>query len=211
MSSATTGVSALHALRVCGLASTTRLADHLRARPGATEAVLRRFESEGLVRYRDGRVSGWQLTDAGRQRHDAGLGSARAEPGWQEPVTSGYALFLARNRELKEICTAWQMRTLTDGSTAINDHRDAAYDRTVIERLTGHDLQCEAMFEKLAAGLSRFSDYRQRLDQALDRLTAGDTTAFATPMSASYHCIWMELHQDLLLTLGRERDDADGH
>jgi hypothetical protein len=37
MSSATTDVTALHALRVCGLASTARLADHLRARPGADE------------------------------------------------------------------------------------------------------------------------------------------------------------------------------
>jgi len=55
MSSATTDVTALHALRVCGLASTPRLADHLRAAPEATEALLRRCESEGLVRYRDGR------------------------------------------------------------------------------------------------------------------------------------------------------------
>jgi hypothetical protein len=211
MSSATTDVTALHALRVCGLASTPRLADHLRAAPEATEALLRRCESEGLVRYRDGRVSGWQLTDAGRQRHDAGLGSALAEPGWQEPVSRGYALFVQRNGELKAICTAWQMRTLADGSMAINDHGDAGYDRRVIEQLTGHDRQCEPMFDHLSAGLSRFRDYQQRLDAVLERLAAGDTAAFATPMSASYHCVWMELHQDLLLTLGRERDEADGH
>jgi len=67
------------------------------------------------------------------------------------------------------------------------------------------------MFDHLSAGLSRFRDYQDRLDAALDRLAAGDAAAFATPMSASYHCVWMELHQDLLLTLGRERDDADGH
>jgi hypothetical protein len=211
MSSATTDVTALHALRVCGLASTARLADHLRASPRATEALLGRCESEGLVRYRDGRVSGWQLTDAGRERHDAGLESALAEPGWQEPVSRGYALFVGHNRELKEICTAWQIRTLADGSTAINDHGDAGYDRDVIERLTGHNRHCEAMFEQLSTGLSRFRDYQDRLGEALDRLAAGDTAAFATPMSASYHCVWMELHQDLLLTLGRERDEADGH
>ena len=211
MSSATTDVTALHALRVCGLASTARLADHMRTPPAETETVLRGCESEGLVRYRDGRVSGWQLTDAGRQRHDAQLGSARSEPGWQEPVSLGYAQFLERNRELKEICTAWQMRTLTDGSTVINDHEDASYDREIIDRLTSHDRRCEPMFDHLSAGLSRFRDYHGRLDEALDRLAAGDAAAFATPMSASYHCIWMELHQDLLLTLGRERDEADGH
>jgi hypothetical protein len=211
MSSATTNVSALHALRVCGLASTARLAEHMRARPDEVEAVLRRCESEGLVRYREGRVSGWQLTDAGRERHTAQLDSARIEPGWQEPVTRGYVQFLDRNRELKNICTAWQMRTLSDGSTVINDHSDANYDRAIIERLTGHDQQCEPMFDHLSLGLSRFRDYQDRLDATLDRLAAGDAAAFATPMSASYHCVWMELHQDLLLTLGRERDEADGH
>jgi hypothetical protein len=211
MSSATTSVTALHALRVCGLASTARLADHLRRQLEEAEAVLRSCESDGLVRYRDGRVSGWQLTDAGRQRHDAQLGSARSEPGWQDSVSLGYSQFLELNRELKEICTAWQMRMLADGSTVINDHADSTYDREVIERLAGHDRRCEPMFDHLSAGLSRFHDYQDRLDATLDRLAAGDASAFATPMSASYHCVWMELHQDLLLTLGRERDDADGH
>jgi hypothetical protein len=37
MSSATTDVTALHALRVCGLAGSARLADHLRARREADE------------------------------------------------------------------------------------------------------------------------------------------------------------------------------
>jgi hypothetical protein len=211
MSSATTDVTVLHALRVCGLASTARLADHLRAPLEETEDMLRRCESEGLVRYRDGRVSGWQLVDAGRQRHDAWLSAARAEPGWQEQVALGYTQFLEHNRELKKICTAWQMRTTTDGSAVINDHSDADYDREIVTRLTNHDAQCAQMFDHLSAGLSRFRDYQVRLDTTLDRLAAGDTAAFATPMSASYHCVWMELHQDLLLTLGRERDEADGH
>jgi hypothetical protein len=67
------------------------------------------------------------------------------------------------------------------------------------------------MFGLLSEGLSRFRGYQERLPAALERLEKGDTAAFATPMSASYHCVWMELHQDLLLTLGRERDEADGH
>lgn len=211
MSSATTDATALHALRVCGLASASRLADHMRVPLEPTEALLRRCESEGVVRYRDGRVSGWQLTDAGRQRHDTQLSSALADRGWQEPVSSGYALFLERNRDLKEICTAWQIRPLPDGSTVINDHGDAGYDGDVITRLTDHDHQCDPMFRLMSAGLSRFRGYQVRLAAALERLERGDTAAFATPMSASYHCVWMELHQDLLLTLGRERDGADGH
>src|SRR5258705_11573519 len=150
MSSATTDVTALHALRVCGLASPARLADHMRAHPDATEAVLRRCESDGLVRYREGRVSGWQLVDAGKQRHDAWLAAALTEPGWQGQVSRGYAQFLERNRVLKDICTAWQMRTLADASNVTNDHQDASYDPDGITPLTNHDRQCEPVFADLA-------------------------------------------------------------
>ena len=30
------------------------------------------------------------------------------------------------------------------------------------------------------------------------------------PLSDSYHDVWMQLHEDLLLTLGRDRSTADG-
>jgi hypothetical protein len=129
----------------------------------------------------------------------------------RDRVTSGYEAFLVHNRELKEICTAWQLRSRSDGTTVVNDHGDERYDAQVVERLGAHHGRCGAMFDDLSDGLTRLGDYQRRLDAALQRLRAGDAAAFATPMSASYHCVWMELHQDLLITLGRERDEADGH
>jgi hypothetical protein len=48
-----------------------------------------------------------------------------------------------------------------------------------------------------------------RLAAALDRVRGGEVAAFARPMADSYHDIWMELHQDLLLSAGRERGAAD--
>lgn len=95
--------------------------------------------------------------------------------------------------------------------SAINDHGDPGYVQNVITRFVEHDHPCSAMFNQLSAGLNRFADYRIRLAAAIARLRAGDAAAFAKPMSASYHCVWMELHQDLLLTLGRKRSQADGH
>jgi hypothetical protein len=211
MRSVTIDGAVLHALRVCGFADTGRLADQVSLPADQIEESLQTCEREGLVRHRAGRVSGWLLTDAGRQRHaDQVVGELPVgEP--ERFVNKGYESFLELNRELKHICTAWQLRTQPDGSTTVNDHGDQSYDDEVIGRLAAHHRRCDAMFESLAMGLARLDGYRHRLGDALERLTAGDTAAFATPMSASYHCVWMELHQDLLITLGRERDEADGH
>ena len=55
----------------------------------------------------------------------------------------------------------------------------------------------------------RFTDtkpYRTRLDVCVTRLSDGDQTAFTAVMAESYHTVWFEMHQDLLLTLGRERE-----
>ena len=49
-----------------------------------------------------------------------------------------------------------------------------------------------------------------RFSTALERLRAGDTDAFTRPLTDSYHDVWMQLHEDLLLTMGRERSSADG-
>jgi hypothetical protein len=114
-----------------------------------------------------------------------------------------YAAFLPINPRFKEVCTRWQMR---DGGQEPNDHTDADYDAKVIEDLgTTHD---EVVVGRSAA---RFARYAVRFGAALERVRGGDTAAFARPMSHSYHDVWMELHEDLLLTLGRERDAADGH
>ena len=68
-----------------------------------------------------------------------------------------------------------------------------------------------AVTAELAGFLPRFGRYEDDFTAALDRLRNGDTRALAAPLSASYHDHWMELHQDLLSTLGRERSTADGH
>lgn len=51
----------------------------------------------------------------------------------------------------------------------------------------------------------------QPLGQAVERLRQGDPDALAKPLSHSYHDVWMELHEDLLNSLGRETSEADGH
>jgi hypothetical protein len=62
----------------------------------------------------------------------------------------------------------------------------------------------------LAGALHRFVRYPVRLHSAFERFQGGDRDALARPLSGSYHDVWMELHQDLLVSLGRQRAEADG-
>jgi hypothetical protein len=201
----------MHALRVCGFADTARLVDHSSLTTDQIDAALHECEREGFVRFRDGRVRGWLLTDAGKQRHAEQVAGDLIHHESKRLVESGYQDFLELNRDLKEVCTAWQLRTQPDGTATVNDHGDKHYDADVIGRLATHHHRCDSMFDQLGLGLARLDTYRHRLGDALERLSAGDVAAFAKPMSASYHCVWMELHQDLLITLARDRDEADGH
>ncbi|MDQ3108180.1 MAG: MarR family transcriptional regulator, partial [Actinomycetota bacterium] len=104
------------------------------------------------------------------------------------------------NTELLTVCTDWQLR-----ESGLNDHTDAAYDRSVIERLEAVDAKVQPVCADLASALERFCDYGSRFANALERVRAGERDWFAKPMIDSYHTIWFELHEDLLATLGIER------
>ena len=48
-----------------------------------------------------------------------------------------------------------------------------------------------------------------RFEHAYARVAAGDTDYFTKPLIGSYHDVWMELHEDLLTTLGIERKEGE--
>jgi hypothetical protein len=114
--------------------------------------------------------------------------------------------FLPVNRRLRDVCTAWQCRP--DGSP--NDHADAAYDAEVRDRLEDVHEAILPVLDRLADVAPGFGRYPERLAAALDRLDDGDPAWLASPVLDSYHTVWMQLHQELLLCLGvsREEDEA---
>jgi ferredoxin len=200
----------VHALRLKGLAPDEHLADVTGLDPADLSVVLEQLIADELVKLRAGRIGGYTLTPAGRQSH-ASLLSSHVTPEERTGVGAAYDAFLPINGRFKETCTRWQMRTGEDGAQQVNDHSDAGYDAAVIDELgTVHKEAVEGLTP--AASVSpRFGRYVPRFDRALDRLRDGEVAAFARPMSASYHDVWMELHEDFLLTLGRQREAADGH
>ena len=57
----------------------------------------------------------------------------------------------------------------------------------------------------LGERLTRFRDYDERFSAALDRVRRGDLGWVNRPKVDSCHTVWMQLHEDLLATLGLVR------
>lgn len=192
----------VHALKVKGIAT----AEDLTEITGRDDLgpVLAELAGAALVKERTGRVAGFALTKDGRAAHPELLDGAVTDEE-RAGVGATYEAFLPVNGRFKEVTTRWQTR-----GGEPNDHTDPDYDAAVVAELGAvHDDVVAAL--EPAAAASRFARYPARFAAALERVRDGDVSAFARPMSHSYHDVWMELHEDLLLTLGRERDETDGH
>ena len=113
--------------------------------------------------------------------------------------------FLPVNRRLRDVCSAWQTRP--DGTP--NDHNDGAYDDTVRDRLDEVHSAIGPVLRRMAALQPRLAGYRPRLQEALDKFDDGESNWLASPLLDSYHTVWMQLHQELILMLGLTRADDE--
>jgi hypothetical protein len=179
----------------------------------ATFLVLHEIRLRGLVEVADtpevvllidaGYVArstrGVRITSAGRTEHAAW---ARVMGGEDElTVRRAYERFLPLNRELIRICHDWQVRP----GGAPNDHRDARYDWSIIDRVQALDERAGPIVSRLGKTVERFIAYRGRLSAALAMVDDGETEWLTSPRCDSYHTVWMQLHEDLLLALGADR------
>lgn len=105
--------------------------------------------------------------------------------------------------ELLDLCTAWQLRA-RDGVMTANDHTDREYDARVLDRFADLDRRAEPVCDRLSGAVARFARYRVRLSAALTRVRDGELQYVADDL-ASYHSVWFQLHEDLLVTLGIPR------
>ena len=194
----------VHALRLKGFADTRALVSAAGAPDEhAVVDALDAARREGWVTHREGIVNGWALTPAGRARDREAIDAELARTGARDAVEKAYRRFVELNPELLQVCTDWQLR---GGDPAVlNDHRDAAYDEAIIERLRAVDQAVQPVCDDLAAALDRFASYGPRLQAALRQVEQGDHDWFVKPVIDSYHSVWFELHEDLLVTLGLER------
>ena len=199
----------LHALRLKGFAEDDVVAAMTELATTDVTTRLADLSGEELVLRRDGRISGWSLTPAGRVRHAELVAKELEASGGRDEVQSAYDRFLHINQDMLGVCTAWQLREV-DGAQAINDHSDADYDAGVVQKLVGIHDRVRPVTSDLREVLERFGGYGGRLRGALEKVLGGAPEWFTKPVIDSYHTIWFELHEDLLCTLGIERS-SEGH
>ena len=123
-----------------------------------------------------------------------------------EPAAAALDAFLDLDHRVKETVTAWQLRD-ADGQV-VNDHTDAAYDRGVLDRLSGDPCRRDRLAGAPQSRTgARLGDYGVRLGRALEAVVGGDGRFVASPRVDSYHGIWFELHEDLIQLAGRSREE----
>jgi hypothetical protein len=145
---------------------------------------------------------GLRVTSEGRDAHTCW---ARLEPGSdaEAALRRSYEAFLALNRELIRVCNDWQVRP----GGVPNDHNDPPYDWSVVDRLQALDERATPVIARVGRVHARFTTYRPRLRAALERVDEGEHEWLTSPRCDSYHTVWMQLHEDVLLALGADRAD----
>ncbi len=120
-------------------------------------------------------------------------------------VLAAYGEFRSVNHEFKALVTDWQLR-----GGQPNPHDDPEYDAAVLARLDEVHHTVVPLVNAAAAELPRLGRYAAKLQTALDRVHAGETMWLSRPLIDSYHTVWFELHEELILAAGltREAEDA---
>lgn len=192
-------------LRLRAVATTGALSDAAGLDVATTGATLRWCSTQGWVRHRDGRISGWTLTPSGRRHGQELLAAELVRSDTTTVLLDVYDEFLGLNAELLSICTDWQT-VVVAGRYIPNDHADAERDAAVLARLDALHPAAIAAVDRMSTASPRFGDYGRRLDEARRHVTAGRTEWLTRASVDSYHGVWFELHEHLLAALERDRE-----
>ena len=199
---AATSDDLLRMLLVKGSASPEGVSEALMADAPAIKALFDEIVAAGLA---ESFADGFRLTAQGRHSAAEQLDDDRRRWG-AERAEAALGGFHDLDMRLKETVTAWQLRDM-DGAQRINDHSDAAYDAGVLERLAEVHRATSRWLSTLGRVPRRLDLYLARLDAALAAVRGGDHRYVASPRVDSYHSIWFELHEELILLAGRSRAD----
>ncbi|MET4165970.1 MULTISPECIES: MarR family winged helix-turn-helix transcriptional regulator [Gordonia] len=196
----------LHALKVKGLATDDALTALTGHDADALAVTIEQLADAGFVMRREGgRISGTMITPVGKAEYERLSSELTLSESERTAVDTFHEGFGQINGDFKKVCASWQIRP----DETPNDHADAEYDASVVADLDRIHQRIAQALDEVGAEIPRLGRYRGRLSAALEKVHSGDTAAFARPMYDSYHDIWMELHQDLLLTSGHQRGAGD--
>lgn len=187
-----------HALRIKGFATSSSLSDSTGVEVGWVERTLAVLADVGHASFRESR-SLWQITPEGRDSHRIAL-SEEVKAYQLGHLSAHYEDFLEVNGRFKSLCGSWQIR---DGEP--NDHSDLRYDSEILAQLVDIDSVAQKILSAMVHIVPRLVPYAGRLDAARCAVSSGNHKLFTGVMCNSYHDVWMELHEDLILTQGIDR------
>lgn len=196
----------LHGVRLLGHAPDAAVARRFSLDLDTTAELLEDAEAFGWVRRSSfGSSSGWSLTDAGRARGESLLAEELDGLELRDRVSAVLEDFLPLNARLLDACTRWQLRPLPGDPLAANDHTDHAWDDRVLDSLASVGRALGPLGDRLAGLLPRCVGYPERYAAALTRAERGERSWVDGVGVDSLHRVWIELHEDLIATLGIRR------
>ena len=199
----------LHAVRVTGMAAAVTIAERTDLRRDVVEEHLLDDEARGWVRrvaFAD--LAGWTLTESGRVEDERRLADELERTGARPAVEGAHANFERLNARVLGSLTRWQIRPRSWDPLAANDHDDIPWDERVLDELASYSRRLGPLCSGLTAALDRFRGYDQRYAAALDRALRGQRAWVDGAGVDSCHTVWIQLHEDLLATLGLARGEG---
>lgn len=198
-----TELKILQAVRLKGRVSRDDLAATVDDTPDAVAAAVTAAIESGLLI--EGKTL--RLSEEGRSRLTQLLATERGTAD-TAAIARAYESFRPVNADFKALISDWQIK---DG--APNPHDDPAYDAAVLARLDDVHQRVTPMIAAVAAQIPRLGHYSVKLQSALDKVHAGETSWLTRPIIDSYHTVWFELHEELILAAGltREQEARAGH
>jgi len=189
-------LAVLQAVRLKGRVTAADLAATFGTDPAEVAETVEQLTAAGLVEgdkvlklSRDGRARLAELLAEERKNAD------------EAALSAAYNDFRAVNADFKAAVTDWQVK---DGEP--NTHQDAEYDAAVLGRIDDVHQRVLPIIAAAAAQLPRLNAYSAKLQNALDKVRAGDTTWLTRPLIDSYHTVWFELHEELIGAAGLTRE-----
>ncbi|BBX63010.1 hypothetical protein MSAS_21840 [Mycobacterium saskatchewanense] len=196
-----TELAVLQAVRLKGRVRPAELAATLNDDLANIGDTVERLTAAGLLI--DGATL--RISPGGRARLETLL--AQERDGVDHAAMLGvYNDFRAVNAEFKSLVTDWQLYGGPQGRP--NAHDDAEYDAAVLRRLDRVHARVVPLIETAATQLPRLGGYAVKLRAALDKIKAGDTAWLTRPLVDSYHTVWFELHEELIVAVGLTRAAA---
>jgi DNA-binding MarR family transcriptional regulator len=189
-------LTVLQAVRLKGRVSLADLATTLGEDTDDLAAIVDRLTESGLLV--DGKAL--RVSPDGRARLDELLATEREHID-TAALAAAYADFRVVNAEFKVLVTDWQLK---DGQP--NTHEDHEYDAGVLARLDDLHHRAAPIIAAAAVQLPRLSRYSAKLQAALANVRAGETAWLSRPLIDSYHTVWFELHEELIVATGLTRE-----